>query len=87
MRGGCTGPSFGADWSRLGAHPGPPTLELALELVLLLVLSPASYASAVAMSWRGFRFNLSTISLLTMGCVVFTTIAVAAVTYWVLALA
>src|SRR6187401_3638701 len=36
------------------------------------------------MSWREFRFNLRPISLLAVGCVAFTTIAVAAVTHWLL---
>jgi monovalent cation/hydrogen antiporter len=70
----------------LALVPGLPTLELAPELVLLLVLPPVIYASAVAMSWREFRFNLRPISLLAVGCVVFTTIAVAAASHWVLGL-
>ncbi len=70
----------------LALVPGLPTLELAPELVLLLVLPPVVYSSAVAMSWREFRFNLRPISLLAVGCVVFTTIAVAAATHWVLGL-
>src|SRR6202045_2111359 len=71
----------------LAIVPGLPTLELAPELVLLLVLPPVIYSSAVAMSWREFRFNLRPISLLAVGCVVFTTIAGAAATHWVLGLA
>src|SRR3979409_1092592 len=71
----------------LALIPGLPTIELAPELVLLLVLPPVIYSSAVAMSWREFRFNLRPISLLAVGCVVFTTIAVAAATHWVLGLA
>jgi monovalent cation/hydrogen antiporter len=71
----------------LALVPGLPTLALAPELVLLLVLPPVIYASAVAMSWREFRFNLRPISLLAVGCVVFTTIAVAAATHWALGLA
>lgn len=71
----------------LALVPGLPTLELAPELVLLLVLPPVIYASAVAMSWREFRFNLRPISLLAVGCVVFTTVAVAAATHWLLGLA
>ncbi|MGH6850052.1 MAG: Na+/H+ antiporter [Methylocella sp.] len=71
----------------LALVPGLPTLKLAPELVLLLVLPPVIYASAVAMSWREFRYNLRPISLLAVGCVVFTTIAVAAATHWVLGLA
>jgi CPA1 family monovalent cation:H+ antiporter len=61
--------------------PGLPVVALAPELVLLLVLPPIIYSSAVAMSWREFRFNLRPISLLAVGCVVFTTIAVAAATH------
>lgn len=70
----------------LALIPGLPTLELAPELVLLLILPPVIYASAVAMSWREFRFNLRPISLLAIGCVLFTTIAVAAATHWLLGL-
>src|SRR4051812_43593403 len=62
----------------LGLVPGLPPVELAPELVLLLVLPPIIYSSAVAMSWREFRFNLRPISLLAIGCVVFTTLVTAA---------
>ena len=71
----------------LALIPGLPTVELAPELVLLLVLPPVIYSSAVAMSWREFRYNLRPISLLAVGCVVFTTIATAATTHWLLGLA
>src|ERR1700726_1758355 len=71
----------------LAIVPGLPTVELAPELVLLLVLPPVIYSSAVAMSWSEFRFNLRPISLLAVGCVVFTTVAVAAATHWLLGLA
>ncbi|MGC2222124.1 MAG: cation:proton antiporter, partial [Methylocella sp.] len=71
----------------LALVPGLPTVELAPELVLLLVLPPLIYSSAVAMNWREFRFNLRPISLLAVGCVVFTTVAVAAATHWLLGLA
>jgi CPA1 family monovalent cation:H+ antiporter len=54
---------------------------------LLLVLPPVIYSSAVAMSWREFRFNLRAISLLAIGCVVFTTVAAAAAAHWILGLA
>ena len=70
----------------LALMPGLPTVELAPELVLLMVLPPVIYSSAVAMSWREFRFNLRPISLLAVGCVVFTTVAVAAATHWLLGL-
>src|SRR6267154_5539078 len=69
----------------LALIPGLPTVELAPELVLLL-LPPIVYSSAVAMSWREFRFNLRPISLLALGCVAFTTVATAAAAHWVLGL-
>src|SRR6202789_1135368 len=58
--------------------PGLPTVRLEPDIVLLLVLPPVIYSSAVAMSWREFRFNLRPISLLAVGCVSFTTLVVAA---------
>ena len=70
----------------LALIPGVPDMELAPELVLLLVLPPLIYTSAVQMSWREFRLNLRAISLLAFGCVVFTTVAVAAAAHWVLGL-
>jgi monovalent cation/hydrogen antiporter len=68
----------------LALVPGLPAVRLAPELVLLLVLPPLIYSSAVAMSWREFRFSLRPISLLAIGCVVFTTVAAAAATHWLL---
>jgi monovalent cation/hydrogen antiporter len=70
----------------LALVPGLPTVTLAPEVVLLLVLPPLIYSSAVAMSWREFRFNLRPISLLAVGSVIFTTVATAAATRWVLGL-
>jgi Na+/H+ antiporter len=68
----------------LALIPGLPEIALAPELVLLLILPPVVYWSAVSMSWKEFRFNLRPISLAAIGCVLFTTIAVAAVTHWLL---
>ena len=70
----------------LALVPGLPAVELAPELVLLLVLPPVIYSSAVAMSWREFRFNLRPIALLAVGCVVFTAAAVAVAAHWLLGL-
>ena len=70
----------------LALIPGLPAVRLPPELVLLLVLPPLIYSSAVAMSWREFRFSLRPISLLAIGCVVFTTVAAAAATHWLLGL-
>jgi Na+/H+ antiporter len=71
----------------LAIVPGLPPVELAPELVLLLVLPPIIYTSAFLMSWREFQFNLRPITLLSVGGVVFTTIAVAAAAHWVMDLA
>src|SRR5271156_4067797 len=68
----------------LALAPGLPRMELAPELVLLGILPPLIYSAGVAMSWREFRFNLRPIALFAFGCVVFTTAAVAAASYWLL---
>ena len=71
----------------LALLPGLPRVELVPELVLLIVLPPLIYSAGVAMSWREFRFSLRPIALLAIGCVAFTTVAVAAVAHWGLGLA
>jgi monovalent cation/hydrogen antiporter len=68
----------------LALVPGLPPVTLAPEVVLLLVLPPLIYSSAVAMSWREFRFNLRPISLLAVGCVIFTMVSVAVACHWLL---
>src|SRR5262244_4621811 len=68
----------------LALVPGLPPIELAPELVLLVILPPLIYSAGVAMSWREFRFNLRPISLLAFGCVLFTAWAVAAVSHYLL---
>ena len=68
----------------LAVTPGLPRVELAPELVLLLVLPPLVYSAGVAMSWREFRYNIRSISLLAVGGVTFTTAAVAAVVHFLL---
>ena len=71
----------------LALVPGLPTIDIAPEFVLLVLLPPIIYTSAVAMSWREFRFSLRAISMLAVGCVVFTTAATAAATHYLLGLA
>src|SRR6202142_134648 len=68
----------------LALVPGLPTVNLAPNFVLLFVLPPIIYASAVEMSWSAFKFNLRPISLLAVGCVFFTTTLTASVSHWVL---
>lgn len=70
----------------LALTPGLPSVELAPEWLLLFVLPPVIYSSAVAMSWREFRFDLRAISLLSVGCVAFTTVAAAAAAHLLLGL-
>src|SRR3569832_2388620 len=57
--------------------PGMPAFTLPPEVVLLLVLPPLIYSASVAMSWREFKYNLVSISLLAVGSVIFTACAVA----------
>jgi CPA1 family monovalent cation:H+ antiporter len=71
----------------LALVPGLPTIAIVPDFILVAVLPPVIYSSAVAMSWREFRFNLRPISLLAVGCVIFTTAATAAAAHLLLGLA
>jgi Na+/H+ antiporter len=66
--------------------PGLPPLQLPPQLVLLLVLPPLIYSASVAMSWREFKHNLRAITLLAVGCVIFTAFMVAAATHYLIGL-
>src|SRR3954471_18219507 len=66
--------------------PGLPPLELPPELVLLVVLPPLIYSASVAMSWREFKHSLRLITLLSVGCVIFTACAVATATHYLIQL-
>ena len=68
----------------LALVPGLPRIEMAPEVVLLLMLPPLIYSAGVAMSWREFHLNLRPITLLAFGCVVFTAGAVAVATHYIL---
>jgi monovalent cation/hydrogen antiporter len=70
----------------LALLPSLPAVQLAPELVLLLVLPPMVYITGVQMSWREFRFNLRPITMLAVGCVLFTTAAAASVAHFLLRL-
>jgi Na+/H+ antiporter len=70
----------------LALVPGLPSIELAPELVLLVILPPLIYSAGVAMSWREFHFNLRPIFLFAFGCVVFTTCAVAVAVHYLIGL-
>jgi NhaP-type Na+/H+ or K+/H+ antiporter len=61
-------------------------VTLAPELVLLVILPLFIYQTSFSMSWRDFRANLGGISLLAVGCVLFTTVLVAAACHLLLQL-
>src|SRR6202142_1411930 len=60
----------------IGLIPGLPRVQLNPELVFLFFLPPLLYPAALFTSWRDFRANLRPISLLAVGLVLFTTVAV-----------
>jgi len=61
----------------LGLIPKLPRVRLDPELVFLFFLPPLLFPAALLTSWRDFRANLRPISLLAVGLVLFTTVAVA----------
>jgi len=68
----------------LGLIPGLPRVRLDPELVFLFFLPPLLYPAALFTSWRDFRANLRPISLLAVGLVLFTTVAVAWLAFYFL---
>jgi monovalent cation/hydrogen antiporter len=66
--------------------PWMPRIALQPNLVLSLLLPPLLYRAGVNMSWRGFKASLRPILLLAVGLVIFTTIAVAGVSHYLLGL-
>src|SRR5256885_13712270 len=68
----------------LGFVPGMPTLQLPPDVVLVAVLPPLLYSSAFFTSLRDLRANVRSISILAVGLVIATTVAVAVVAHmWV----
>jgi Na+/H+ antiporter len=59
--------------------PGMPEIELEPELVLLIFLPPLLYSASFFASLRDLRRNVGTISLLSVGLVLLTCVAVAVV--------
>lgn len=57
--------------------PVIPNINLDPDLIFLVVLPPLLYSSAWNTSWRDFRYNILSISLLAFGLVAFTVIGVA----------
>lgn len=73
--------------SAIALVPGLPRIALPPDLVLLVFLPPLIYYAAFGMSWQAFCVNLRPIVLLAVGCVVFTTIVLAAAAHWLIGLA
>jgi len=61
----------------IGLVPGLPHLELEPDIVFLIFLPPVLYSAAWTTSWPDFKASIRPISLLAIGCVLFTTTFVA----------
>src|SRR5688572_727510 len=61
----------------IGLIPGLPKISLDPEIVFLVFLPPVLYAAAWSTSWTDFKKEKRPITLLAIGCVIFTTCAVA----------
>src|SRR6185369_16988740 len=61
----------------LGFVPGLPPIELEPEIVFLIFLPPILFGAGYFTSLRDFKRNLRAITLLSVGLVIFTTVAVA----------
>ncbi len=71
----------------LALVPGLPRIALPPDLVLMVFLPPLIYFAAFGMSWQAFCINLRPIVMLAVGCVIFTTIMVAAAAHWLIGMA
>lgn len=61
----------------IGLVPGLPVLTLDPDVVFLIFLPPVLYAAAWSTSWPDFKESIRPISLLAVGCVLFTMVIVA----------
>jgi CPA1 family monovalent cation:H+ antiporter len=61
----------------IGLVPGLPAIQLHPDIVFLVFLPPILYAAAWNTSWPDFKKAKRPITLLAIGCVIFTTCAVA----------
>ena len=62
--------------------PGLPSVTLDPDLVFLVFLPPVLYAAAWTTSWPDFKQAIRPISLLAVGCVLFTTVIVAVASHY-----
>jgi CPA1 family monovalent cation:H+ antiporter len=72
--------------SFLGLIPKLPKVALDPDLVFLFFLPPLLFPAALFTSWRDFRANIRPISLLAIGLVLFTTVAVALLAHYFIGL-
>ena len=68
----------------LSFFPHVPRIQLSPDLIFLVILPPLLFSAAAVTSWRDFRYNLVSISMLAVGLVGFTVWGVAAATRWLL---
>jgi CPA1 family monovalent cation:H+ antiporter len=68
----------------LSFFPHVPRIQLSPDLIFLVILPPLLFSAAAVTSWRDFRYNLVSISMLALGLVGFTVWGVAAATRWLL---
>jgi CPA1 family monovalent cation:H+ antiporter len=66
----------------IGLVPGLPRITLDPEVVFVIFLPPLLYSACWTTSWPDFKAAKRPITLLAIGCVLFTTIAVAAVAHY-----
>ena len=64
--------------------PAIPNIELDPDLVLFGVLPPLLFNASLDSSYLNLRANIRPVALLSVGLVLFTTVAVGAVAYWVM---
>lgn len=65
----------------IGLFPGLPIITLDPDIVFLVFLPPILYAAAWSTSWPDFKAAKRPITLLAIGCVIFTTCAVALIAH------
>lgn len=68
----------------IGLIPQLPVVELNPDVVFLIFLPPALYSAAWTTSWTDFKKARRAISLLAVGCVLFTTTAIACVAHYLI---
>lgn len=68
----------------IGLIPGLPIVTLDPDLVFLVFLPPVLYAAAWSTSWPDFKQSIRPISLLAVGCVLFTTVLVACAAHYLI---